>query len=69
MAVDRRMLLVEGLPVHVPVNDVVRAIIARHFREHAAELNLHLEPHGLTANDIQLPLFERLVFEDEVRRG
>lgn len=67
-AITRRVLLIEGQPVHVPVNDVVQAIIQHHLRAHAAELNLQLEAHGLTANDIQLPLFERLVFEDEVRR-
>lgn len=66
--VARRPLLIDGEFMHVTVNEVVQAIISRHLREHADELNLQLEAHGLTANDIQLPLFQRLVFEDEVRR-
>lgn len=62
----RQPLIVNRTFVTVPISDGAARVIQEFIQLHRASLDADLEPFGLTLNEIAVPIYERMVYADEV---
>ena len=62
----RRLLVIDGTFVTVPIPEPAQIAMSEFIAEHLAELDEVLRPYDLIAADIAVPTFERVVYASEV---
>lgn len=63
---ERKPLVIDDTFITVPVTPVVATLLSAWVIDNLSDLNARLATHGLTANDLALPEWHRLVYVEDV---